>query len=117
MNILIIGADSFVGENFCSQLENIANKKVRWYKVNPDFTIWKCDHHIEEAELVSYCERADFVYVLSGQVDTLLSALKQHNNTCPVMFASSSQAAYDTSEGATLRKQEAQLFAYKEECS
>lgn len=112
MNILIIGANSFVGENFCSQLENIANKKARWYKVNPNLTVWKCGQQIEEAELVPYCEKADFVYILTGQVETLLSALKQHKNTCPVMFASSSQAAYDTSEGATLRKQEEQLFNY-----
>ncbi len=112
MNILIIGANSFVGENFCSQLENIANKKARWYKVNPDITIWKCEQGIDVPGLSSYCEKADFVFVLTGQLDTLLSELKRHNNTCPVMFASSSQAAYDTSEGATLRNQEEQLFDY-----
>lgn len=112
MNILIIDANSFVGENFCSQLENIANKKARWYKVNPGFTVWKCEQGIKEGELDLYCEKADFVFILTGQVDSILSALKRYNNTCPVMFASSSQAAFDTSEGATLRNQEEQLFNY-----
>ena len=68
MNILIIDANSFVGENFCSQLENIANKKARWYKVNPGFTVWKCEQGIKEGELDLYCEQADFVFILTGLV-------------------------------------------------
>ena len=43
MNILVTGANGFVGKNLCAQLENIATHKARWYKVDPNITVFKYD--------------------------------------------------------------------------
>jgi len=115
MNILIIGANSFIGENFCSQLENIANKKARWYKVNPDFTLLKSEVESAARFLDAYCEKADIVFCLTDQIQSVLGSLKRHHNTCPVMFASSNRAAFDTTVGASWRDLEDMLFAYADE--
>lgn len=66
MNILVTGAKGFVGKNLCSQLENIASKKARWYKVNPDITLFKYDRDSTSEELEEYCQKADFVFNLAG---------------------------------------------------
>ena len=98
MNILVTGAKGFVGKNLCSQLENIANKKARWYKVDPDITLFKYDIDSTPEELDEYCQKADFVFNLAGVnrpkdqdefmkgnfgfASLLLDTLKKHHNTC-----------------------------------
>ena len=66
MNILVTGANGFVGKNLCAQLENIATQKARWYKVDSDITVFKYDVDSIPEELEEFCQKADFVYNLAG---------------------------------------------------
>lgn len=131
MNILVTGAKGFVGKNLCSQLENIANKKARWYKVNPDIKLFKYDIDSTPEELDEYCQKADFVFNLAGVnrpknqdefmkgnfgfASLLLDTLKKHHNTCPVMISSSSQAALDNPYGRSKKAGEELMFEYSKE--
>lgn len=124
MNILVVGAYTFVGKNFCSQLENIATQKARWYKVAPDLSITKCDVGASNEEVEQMCGNAEYVFnllgtdrkeTLSDLSETLLRALKKIHNTCPVMFASSSLAATDDPIGSSIKAEEDMMTAYAEE--
>ena len=108
MNILVTGAKGFVGKNLVAQLHNIAEGKARWYRVNPEITVFEYDLDSTPEELDRYCKEADFVFNLAGVnrpkdqsefmkgnfgfASTLLDTLKKYNNTCPVMLSSSIQA-------------------------
>lgn len=108
MNILITGAAGFVGKNLTAALEALRDGKDR---TRPNLAIGELylyDRNSPESLLETACEKADFVFNLAGvnrpkdQADfmkgnfgfasTLLSTLKKHNNTCPVMLSSSIQA-------------------------
>ena len=97
MKILITGAKGFIGKNLVVELKN---------KGYNDLLLFDTDTNINELD--SYCESADFVFHLAGVnrpenpqefmegnfgfTSVLLDTLRKHNNTCPVMLASSVQA-------------------------
>ncbi len=128
MNILITGAKGFVGKNLCAQLNNISTKKARWYNVESDINIMEYDVDSTIEELDEYCEKADFVFNLAGVnrpkdtgefmkgnfgfASTLLDTLKKHNNRCPVMLSSSSQATLDNPYGHSKKAGEDLFFQY-----
>lgn len=109
MKILVTGAKGFVGRNLVAQLQNIAAGKAKWYKVDPDLTVYAYDLDSTSDELDRWCAQADFVFNLAGVnrpkdqeefmkgnfgfASTLLDTLKKHRNTCPVMLSSSIQAS------------------------
>lgn len=108
MNILITGAEGFVGKNLVSQLENIRDGKARNYPLGRDVTLYRYDLGSTPEELDAWCRDADFVFNLAGVnrpkdptafmegnfgfASTLLSTLEKHGNRCPVMLSSSIQA-------------------------
>ncbi|MBQ8719916.1 MAG: capsular polysaccharide biosynthesis protein CapF [Clostridia bacterium] len=136
MNVLITGADGFVGRNLAAALMNIRDGKDR---THPDLKIDKIylyDIHSTESELDEACESADFVFNLAGVnrpkdtgefmagnfgfAEKLLCKLKKYNNTCPVMLSSSIQATLEGrfagSEYAKSKKAGEDLFfGYAEE--
>lgn len=136
MNILITGAKGFVGRNLTENLKNIRDKKNR---TRPNITIdeiYEYDIENTEAELESYCAKADFVFNLAGVnrpkdpeefkkgnfgfASLLLELLKKHKNTCPVMLSSSIQATlegrFGSSEyGLSKKAGEDLFFAYGKE--
>ena len=105
MNILITGAQGFVGKNLCAALKNIKEGKDRTRPTLKVDEIFEYDIHTEPGLLEEYCEKADFVFHLAGvnrpkEKDefmrgnfgfsaTLLETLKRQKNKCPVMLASS----------------------------
>lgn len=131
MNILVTGANGFVGKNLCSQLENISLNKARWYKVSSNINIFKYDISSSEKDLELYCEKADFVFNLAGVnrpknssefmegnfgfSEKLLTLLKKYDNRCPVMLSSSSQATLDNEYGQSKKAGEDLFFEYADE--
>ncbi len=108
MNILITGANGFVGKNLSCALQNIKDGKN---KTRPELKIdelYLYDINSSEEELNNACKNADFVFNLAGVnrptnpeefmsgnfgfAEKLLSTLKIHKNNCPVMLSSSIQA-------------------------
>ena len=134
MNILITGAEGFVGKNLAAALENIKDNKDR---THPEITvdnIYLYDVGLSYEELDEACKNADFVFNLAGVnrpkdtgdfikgnfgfASTLLDTLKKHGNTCPVMLSSSIQATLEgrfagSEYGISKKKGEELLFDYQ----
>ena len=132
MDILVTGANGFVGRNLVSQLENIGSGKARNYAIAGEELHVLCyDVDSDPAALEEYCRRADFVFNLAGVnrpedpsefmkgnfgfASLLLDTLKKCGNSCPVMISSSTQAALDNPYGESKRAGEELLFEYGRE--
>ena len=136
MNILVTGAQGFVGKNLAAYLRNIAQGKNRTRPSLHIEEIFEYDLDTDPALLGEYCGRADFVYHLAGVnrpqhneefmagnygfSSTLLETLKQVGNRCPVVLSSSIQATligrYGKSDyGRSKLAGEELFFAYGEE--
>lgn len=135
MKILVTGAKGFVGKNFVSALQNIADGKDKTRPLLQIDAIYEYDLGSTLEELEAYCQKADFVFHLAGVnrpknaeefmqgnfgfTGTLLETLKRHGNTCPVMLSSSIQATcigrYDSEYGRSKKAGEKLIFAYGEE--
>ena len=108
MNILVTGANGFVGKNLVCALKNIKEGKDR---THPEITIdeiYEFDIDSDVHQLDDYCSKADFVFNLAGVnrpkqneefmsgncsfLSDMLELLSKHKNRCPVMLASSIQA-------------------------
>jgi UDP-2-acetamido-2,6-beta-L-arabino-hexul-4-ose reductase len=108
MNILITGANGFVGKNLCEALKNIRDGKDKTHPQLLIDDIYCYDINSDPDELDTYCKTADFVFNIAGVnrpenpeefvkgnygfASMLLETLKKHNNKCPVMLSSSIQA-------------------------
>ena len=134
MNILVTGAEGFVGKNLCAALKNIRDNKDRTRNIKIE-EIFEYDIDTERNLLDGFCERADFVFNLAGVnrpkdnaefmegnfgfASDLLNTLKKHNNKCPVMLSSSVQATligrYDGEYGRSKKVGEELFFKYAEE--
>ena len=117
MNILVTGANGFIGKNLIAELENRGCAAV-----------WKYDKETDPAQLEAYCARADFVFHLAGvnRPDTteefmtgnagftavLLDSLKRNGSKAPVLITSSVQAALGNPYGASKKAVEELLLAY-----
>lgn len=135
MNILVTGANGFVGKNLCTSLKSIRDGKDRTRPNLAIGNIFEYDLDTDPALLDEYCANADFVFNLAGVnrpqnseefmqgnfgfASTLLETLKKHNNTCPVMFSSSIQATcigrYDSDYGRSKKAGEELVFSYGKE--
>ena len=136
MHILITGAAGFVGKNLTAALEALRDGKDR---TRPGLTIGELflyDKDSPRELLEEGCRRADFVFNLAGVnrpqnpeefmqgnfgfASTMLSTLKKHGNTCPVMLSSSIQATlvgrYAQGEyGRSKKAGEELFFSYGEQ--
>ena len=136
MDILITGAAGFVGRNLTAALQALRDGKDR---TRPGLTIGELflyDKDSPRELLEEGCRRADFVFNLAGVnrpqnpeefmqgnfgfASTLLSTLKKHGNTCPVMLSSSIQATlvgrYAQGEyGRSKKAGEELFFSYGEQ--
>lgn len=109
MNILITGANGFVGKNLTAALEALRDGKDRTHPELRIETIYCCDIDTDISALEEGCQKANFVFNLAGVnrpknaaefmqgnfgfASDLLDTLKKYGNTCPVMLSSSTQAS------------------------
>lgn len=108
MNILVTGANGFVGKNLCRALGNIKENKDKTHPGLQIDEIYKYDLSTPAEKLEEFCQKADFVFNLAGVnrpknndefmrgnfgfASTLLETLKKYGNKAPVMISSSIQA-------------------------
>ncbi|ABO51535.1 NAD-dependent epimerase/dehydratase [Desulforamulus reducens MI-1] len=120
MKILVTGARGFIGKNLIAELNNQKYTNIIEYTRDTD-----------PALLDAYCQEVDFVFHLAGVnrpqeqsefmdgnfgfTKTLLDSLKKHGNTCPVLIASSTQAALDNPYGKSKKAGEDLMIAYGQE--
>ena len=136
MIVFVTGAGGFVGKNLIETLKNIRDGKDRSYpglKIDEILCFGRGD---TEQQLISACERADFVFHLAGanrpadprefeatNVDltgALINVLRKRNKGCPVMLASSVQATLEgrfagSVYGESKKRAEELIFSYGEE--
>lgn len=117
MNILVTGAQGFVGRNLVANLKNIQENKNR---TRPDIVIdniFEYDIDTDPTLLDEFCKKSDFVFNLAGVnrpknneefmtgnygfASSLVDALKRHKNKCPIMLSSSIQATLIGRYGAS----------------
>ncbi len=132
MNILVTGAQGFVGNNLVSALKNIRDGKDKTRPAIAIGEIYEYDLDNTPEDLDKFCSTADFVFNLAGVnrpkdpeefqkgnfgfASTLLDSLKKHDNKCPVMLSSSIQATligrYDGEYGRSKKAGEELFFDY-----
>ncbi|PKB55687.1 capsular biosynthesis protein [Clostridium sp. HMb25] len=104
MKVLVTGADGFIGKNLCARLAYEENIEVLPF-----------DKDMKEGKLEEYSRICEFVLHLAGVnrpkdpkefqegnfgfTSRLLSYLKQNENDCPIMLASSTQAELNNPYG------------------
>ena len=128
MNVLITGADGFIGKNLIASLEAIRDGKDRTHPELAIEKVLRCTRQTAEEELRASCVEADFVFHLAGVnrpkdpaafmqgnrdfTGYLLSLLEACGNHCPVMLSSSIQAALDNPYGESKRASEELVSEY-----
>jgi Nucleoside-diphosphate-sugar epimerases len=135
MNILVTGAQGFVGKNLVANLKNIKENKNRTRPNIHIDDIYEYDIDTDKSLLDEYCAKADFVFNLAGVnrpkdnaefmagnfgfASELLGTLKKHGNKCPIMLSSSLQATligrYDGEYGRSKLAGENLFFDYSAE--
>ncbi|MDO4618746.1 MAG: NAD-dependent epimerase/dehydratase family protein [Clostridia bacterium] len=135
MNILITGANGFVGKNLTEALKNKKDGKDRTHPKLKIDNLYLYDIDTPEEKLSEYAKDTEFVFHLAGVnrpqnesefmdgnfgfTDKLLNVLKANNNTCPIMVSSSLQATlvgrYDSPYGRSKKAGEELIFGYCEE--
>ncbi len=131
MNVLITGAHGFIGKNMVASLQSIRDGKDKTTDFTNSLNLMEYDLDSNLALLDSYCAKANFVFHLAGVnrpkepsefmagnfgfTSVLLNTLKKHENVCPVLVSSSTQAVLDNPYGRSKRAGEDLMFAYGEE--
>lgn len=136
MNILITGAEGFVGRNLQHALACIRDGKDRTHPELKVDKLYLFDRNTDVSVLEEGCRCADFVFNLAGVnrpqnteefmqgnfgfASELLDLLKKYHNSCPVMLSSSIQATMigryaGSPYGESKRAGEDLFFHYAEE--
>lgn len=117
MKVLVTGARGFIGKNLIVTLNQMENIEISTFNRGDDL-----------AQLNECTRRCDFVFHLAGVnrpkniheyikgnyglTSDLLNSLEQNGNTCPILFASSTQAALNNEYGKSKKAAEDLLFYY-----
>lgn len=119
MKVLVTGAKGFIGKNLCLAL------KAR------DHEVLSYDIENTKEELIAFLKEADFVFHLAGInrpknvsefesgnkvfTEDLLQIIIDNKLTCPLVFTSSIQAAYDNDYGRSKKAAEDVIYKYAKE--
>lgn len=119
MNLLITGSQGFIGKNLVSHLENRGGH-----------TLFLCGRQTTGTELKTYLLHCDFIFHLAGVnrpsnplefeevhrdfTAEIIRQLKENGNRCPILAASSIQAASDTPYGKSKQSMEELLLSHNQ---
>ena len=136
MNILVTGANGFVGKNLTARLKTLRDGRDRTRPSLQIGEIYRCTREMSPEALADCCKKADLVVHLAGVnrpkdpeefaagntdfTRTLLETLRKSGNRCPVLLASSIQASLTgrfagSPYGQSKKAAEELLLAYGEE--
>ena len=136
MNILVTGANGFVGRNLTARLETLRDGRDRTRPSLQIGEIYRCTREMSPEALADCCKKADLVVHLAGVnrpknpeefaagntdfTRTLLETLRKSGNRCPVLLASSIQASLTgrfagSPYGQSKKAAEELLLAYSQE--
>lgn len=136
MNILVTGANGFVGKNLTARLETLRDGRDRTRPSLQIGEIYRCMRETSPEALANCCKKADLVVHLAGVnrpkdpeefaagntdfTRTLLETLRKSGNRCPVLLASSIQASLTgrfagSPYGQSKKAAEELLLAYSQE--
>lgn len=136
MNILVTGANGFVGKNLTARLETLRDGRDRTRPSLQIGEIYRCTRETSPEALADCCKKADLVVHLAGVnrpkdpeefaagntdfTRTLLETLRKSGNRCPVLLASSIQASLTgrfagSPYGQSKKAAEELILAYSQE--
>ena len=136
MNILVTGANGFVGKNLTARLETLRDGRDRTRPSLQIGEIYRCTREMSPEALADCCKKADLVVHLAGVnrpkdpeefaagntdfTRTLLETLRKSGNRCPVLLASSIQASLTgrfagSPYGQSKKAAEELILAYSQE--
>src|SRR5690606_13753850 len=104
MNILVTGANGFVGKNLVAELKNQGYDNI--FEFTRESNLSLLDKYTKECDFVFHLaginrpkEEAEFMEGNFGLTSQLLELLKKNNNEAPVLITSSIQAERDNAYG------------------
>ncbi len=91
MNILIWGAECFLGHSLISTLKDMRERSIQLENGCQIGEIFACDSNTDNTKMDEACSQADFVINVSNAFDSdmLLDSLMKHKNPCPMVLGNS----------------------------
>ena len=120
MKVLVTGAKGFIGKNLIAELDRMEGVEVCPFDIDTPTEMLEiygadCDFVFNLAGVNRPQNVEEFMEGNFGFATTLVETLKKHGNTCPIMNASSIQAALDNPYGQSKKAGEDMLLAYGKE--
>ncbi len=120
MKVLVTGAKGFIGKNLIAELDRMDGVEVCPFDIDTPTEMLEvygadCDFVFNLAGVNRPQNVEEFMEGNFGFATTLVETLKKHGNTCPIMNASSIQAALDNPYGQSKKAGEDMLLAYGKE--
>ncbi|OLS41099.1 capsular polysaccharide biosynthesis protein CapF [Bacillus sp. MRMR6] len=120
MNILVTGANGFVGKNLVAELKNKGFNNIIEFTRESDRSL--LDKYTKECDFVFHLagvnrpkDDKEFMEGNFGLTNELLVSLKRHGNKSPVLITSSIQAEKDNLYGESKKAGEDLVFAHGKE--
>jgi UDP-2-acetamido-2,6-beta-L-arabino-hexul-4-ose reductase len=120
MNILVTGANGFVGKNLVAELKNKGFNNIFEFTRESDRSL--LDKYTKECDFVFHLagvnrpkDDKEFMEGNFGLTNELLESLKRHGNKSPVLISSSIQAEKDNPYGESKKAGEDLVFAHGKE--
>lgn len=120
MNILVTGANGFVGKNLIAELKNKGYNNIFGFTRESDSSLLErytkeCDFVFHLAGVNRPKDETEFIEGNIGFTAKLLNLLKEHENKAPVLITSSIQAEKENPYGESKKAGEDLLFAHSKE--
>lgn len=120
MKILVTGSNGFIGKNLIAELRHLGYKDIIAF--DSEHSLEFLDESCESVEFVFHLaginrpkDQSEFMKGNYGLTEALISSLRKHQNTCPILMSSSIQAELNNPYGESKRAGEDTLLKYSQE--